>query len=251
MTLPTDPSGSASTAPLTGSFIINCPDPSNPSAIAQSRELEWWRGERDIERYLSEDIPFLASRVYVRGIWTENGYFQNARKFAIQFLGIHQDMPQCFLSSGQTDPLEGANPVLLARTTMEYGQSLLFEPIPMEMLYTAATRPQILVEVDGVPAACKNVNCDYLYIAETSSVDSMSIFGNDITIQATNLPTDIENVILGDVECGATTSDGSTITCALSDDPCAGDYTSVQVITTGGQVPVSATFPAVTVPLTV
>jgi len=134
---------------------------------------------------------------------------------------------------------------------MEYGQSLLFEPIPMEMLYTAATRPQILVEVDGVPAACKNVNCDYLYIAETSSVDSMSISGNDITIQGTNLPTDIENVILGDVECGATTSDGSTITCALSDDPCAGDYTSVQVITTGGQVPVSATFPTVTVPLTV
>jgi len=40
----------------------------------------------------------------------------------------------------------------------------MFEPIPMEMLYTSATRPQILVEVDGVSAACANLNCDYLYI---------------------------------------------------------------------------------------
>ena len=40
------------------------------------------------------------------------------------------------------------------------------------MIYTAATRPQVLVTVEGMSAACANLNCDYLYVDSTSLVTS-------------------------------------------------------------------------------
>ena len=73
------------------------------------------------------------------------------------------------------------------------------------MLYTAATRPQVLVNVGGMPAACANLNCDYLYVDSTSQVTSQMLNGNTLTIKGTNLPTDLLDVMIGDVGCGPTT----------------------------------------------
>ena len=38
---PTDLGGLSSSAPLAGRYIINCPDPSNPSVIAKTSELRF------------------------------------------------------------------------------------------------------------------------------------------------------------------------------------------------------------------
>jgi endonuclease/exonuclease/phosphatase family metal-dependent hydrolase len=51
------------------------------------------------------------------------------------------------------------------------------------MLYTAATRPQVLVTVDGMSAACANLNCDYMYVDTDALVTSQAINGNTLTIQ--------------------------------------------------------------------
>ena len=80
------------------------------------------------------------------------------------------DMPQCYITTGINEPLTGENPQFYATTIREFGASIMFEPIPSEMLWTAATRPQVLVNVEGIPAACANNNCDYLYVDTTATI---------------------------------------------------------------------------------
>ena len=40
----------------------------------------------------------------------------------------------------------------------------MFEPVGLEFLYSDAQSPQVLVDVDGLPALCVNLNCDYAYV---------------------------------------------------------------------------------------
>ena len=51
------------------------------------------------------------------------------------------------------------------------------------MLYTAATRPQVLVTVDGMSAACAHLNCDYMYVETDALITSQAINGNTLIIQ--------------------------------------------------------------------
>ena len=113
-------------------------------------------------------------------------------------------MPQCYLTTGIENPISGSNPRFESTTIAEYGETLMFEPIPLEMLYTAATRPQVLVNVDGMSAACANLNCDYLYVDTPALVTSQAINGNTLTIRGKDLPTSLIDVRLGDVGCGPT-----------------------------------------------
>lgn len=157
-------------------------------------------------------------------------------------------MPECFLTAGVITPLTG-NVVAFKTTTLyDYGKTLMFEPVPMEMLYTSVTKPQILVEVDGVPAACANLNCDYLYVNSPAKVTAMSLSGITLTVTGTNLPTKLIDVRLGDVGCGATSGTATSITCTLKKKPAAGTYNTVQVLSSDGFVPVASVTP-ITVPL--
>jgi hypothetical protein len=46
--------------------------------------------------------------------------------------------------SDTEDPLKGSpNLRMVSETIREYGSNLLFEPIPLEMLYTNADKPQV------------------------------------------------------------------------------------------------------------
>ena len=44
----------------------------------------------------------------------------------------------------------------------------MFESIGTEFLSTNAQSPQVMVSVNGLPALCPNLNCDYVYIAPTA-----------------------------------------------------------------------------------
>lgn len=52
---------------------------------------------------------------------------------------------------------------------------------------TKANKPQVTVAVDGVPAACKNLNCDYMYVAGDASVTNFSVSGSTLTAEGFNL----------------------------------------------------------------
>lgn len=158
-------------------------------------------------------------------------------------------MPQCTLSSGVNSPITGNNVQLLATTLREYGANLFFEPVPMEMLYTAVTKPQILVNVEGMPAACANLNCDYLYVDSTAQVTGQSLAGNQITVDGVNFPTEILDVRVGGVGCGPVTGTATQIVCTLAQGPAAGTYAEVEVLTADGLVPVGAAVPPIVVTL--
>ena len=117
------------------------------------------------------------------------------------------------------------------------------------MLYTAATRPQVLVNVDGMPAACANLNCDYMYEETDALITSQAINGNTLTITGANLPTSLVDVRLGDVGCGPTTGTANQITCTLPVRPTAGTYAKVEVQSAAGLVPVDEAVPPLAVTL--
>jgi len=71
----------------------------------------------------------------------DNGQFEyreNGIGFAIIFQDLHAAAPKCRIESGNSKLLEGANPVIKSETVWDYGKNLMFEPIPLEFIYTDA-----------------------------------------------------------------------------------------------------------------
>lgn len=88
-----------------------------------------------------------------------------------------------------------------------YGQSIFYEPIPFEFLYTNEEDPQVIVSVDGIEAACDSLACNYNYVASTSSITDFSLSGTTLTITGTALPTtDLKSVEFSTNPCTVTTS---------------------------------------------
>jgi hypothetical protein len=46
----------------------------------------------------------------------------------------------------------------------------MFEPIPLEFLYSDAQKPQVIISVNGIAGVCPDFNCDYLYIDTESEI---------------------------------------------------------------------------------
>lgn len=70
-----------------------------------------------------------------------------------------------------------------------------------------------------------------------------------MTVTGTNLPTDLTNVMLGDVGCGPVTGSATSITCTLLKNPAAGTYAAVDVYSADGRVSVNASVTSITVAL--
>ena len=135
-------------------------------------------------------------------------------------------------------------------TIREYGQNLMFEPIPLSMLYTDAQQPQVLIKVNGIEGVCPEFNCDYVYVDTASLITGQSLSGNDLTIDGTNLPTDATSVKLANSECGVITASTTQITCTLTTSSAAGSW-DVKVTDASGLIPVDASVGKINVGLTV
>jgi hypothetical protein len=83
----------------------------------------------------------------------------------------------------------------------------MFEPIGLEFLYSDAQSPQVIVDVDGLPALCVNLNCDYAYVAATAEITGTTYDAATklLTITGTALPTTGVSVHFGGVTCLDTT----------------------------------------------
>ena len=98
-------------------------------------------------------------------------------------------MTQMTIQSGVTTPIDG-NEVTFAQSTItNFGNTLFYEPIPFEWLYTAETSPQVMVTVDGLPAICSEYKCGYTYTPASALITGFSLSGLTLTITGTNLPT--------------------------------------------------------------
>jgi len=65
---------------------------------------------------------------------------------------------------------------------------IFYEPIPMDFLYTNETKPQIVMTMDGLPAACGSLLCDYNYIPPIPQIIDFSLSGTTLTIDGTAFP---------------------------------------------------------------
>jgi hypothetical protein len=87
------------------------------------------------------------------------------------FEGYHGDVPTCEIISDTETPITGGNNLQFVTTTLrEYGQNLIFEPVPLEMLYSDAQKPQVMVKVNGIEGVCPNFNCDYVYTTAVGEI---------------------------------------------------------------------------------
>jgi len=126
----------------------------------------------------------------------------------------------------------------------------MFEPISLDMLYTDAQRPQVMIKVNGIDGVCPEFNCEYVYVGATGLVTGQTLSGDDLTITGTNLPTSGVTVKLANSECGTVTATATQITCTLTTSAAAGSW-DVKVIDAFGLTPADAATPKINVGLSV
>jgi len=158
----------SSTEPIDGDYVIACKNGDGNEFV--TRAMSIWTEPRYIEQYLHWDIPHLQlkTKVWRTGIYE---YGCNGIDFAIHFLGLHAAQEQCEIRSSETTPITGGNNLQYkGYTDRSYGTNLIFEPIPLEMLYASAEKPQVLIKVNGLEGVCPLFNCDYVYTQPTSEI---------------------------------------------------------------------------------
>ena len=125
--------------------------------------------------------------------------------------GYEGVVPQCFIENDDERPIpETVSFITKASKLREYAESLWWESIPMEMLYTEVMKPQVRVQVDGLDAICHNQNCDYLYKEDLSqdtrlrrNLDGEPLVTSFTFDESTNLLV-IEGENLEDTRCSET-----------------------------------------------
>lgn len=90
--------------------------------------MGWNWGSEYIANQISEYIPFLASAVIGRNGVPEGTandghrwYWENYRRFQIEFFDVTGNVPQCSIQSSVDDPLTGNNVVFNSWTIQEGG----------------------------------------------------------------------------------------------------------------------------------
>jgi hypothetical protein len=150
--------------------------------------------------------------------------------------GIAGEVPQCKIESAE-EPYEivAEDPIYEAIKLKEYKENLWFEPVPMEMLYTMADRPQVRVTVNGLPAVCPENNCGYKYVeAGNANIDDTVLSGKQITIKGSDFDEEHDceaeakdmKVEFADQDCEIDSTDlaSGDIVCTLKNDPAAGTH---------------------------
>jgi len=123
-------------------------------------------------------------------------YVENGRSFYVEFEGLSYNPPLIEVIDSTDKPLQGDNVSFNVTEDRSYGTNLWFEPIPFEFLKTVETKPQLYVEVDGLPAVCHNLTCDFSYIQNVGEVTDFTYSDSTKTlvIQGTSLPSKAEDI---------------------------------------------------------
>lgn len=94
----------------------------------------------------------------------------------------------------------------------------MYDVIPFEMLKTFETEEQLIVTVNGDPAACHNMTCSMSYIDPTATVTGFTYDTSSkvLSITGTDLPTTIaemQGVNFAQSKCKIQTISSTGITC--------------------------------------
>ena len=143
--------------------------------------------------------------------------------FEIYFNEVDVEVDQFVLHSSYEAPLVGKDLVYGARKVRGFGDSLVWQVIPGEYFYTRETNPQVIVQIDGMPALCTGLLCDFTYYEGASVVTAFTLSGRSLSITGDQLETPLK-VEMGYLECSNVQATGSQITCDLEGDLPAGSW---------------------------
>lgn len=128
------------TGPISGAFLINCPDWDGNDHYTNEINYDHW--VQGIENNLNNEIPHLMFRTYAAYDYDADGYRQNEISFLVGF-DYEGGMPQCVIESGVNSPLTGTNLAYDNTEVQTYGENIVYNHIPLEMLTTQAQSPQV------------------------------------------------------------------------------------------------------------
>jgi len=125
------------------------------------------------------------------------------------------------------------------------------------MLKTYETKPQLMVSVDGLPAVCHNLTCDFMYTAPVGQVTGFTFDAGTkkVKLTGTDLPakaTDIQKIMFAMSECtvDAETLSATNIDCTLVKEPTCGDHAPT-LTTQLGNIPHAEGLTKITVTCTI
>ena len=151
------------------------------------------------------------------------------------------------------DPLTGTNMVITNSEISRYGgdtNNIFYDFIPFDYLYTDEAGPQVIVEVNDLPALCKNLECGYTYEEPTSELTSMTVTDSSVTMTGTSLPTELVSVFFDLTPCTISSNDETSISCTL-DNPVIFGTHYPEVRDEKGLIPISNSLEAYEVALVV
>jgi len=140
-------------------------------------------------------------------------YYENGRNLTIDFHGLAADPGQFEIVAYNDTPLPGNN-TYFKKTHMPYNTNLFYDPVPFDMLKTFESKPQVLVEIGGLPAVCHNLTCDYTF---TEAKGLVTAFTFDLTSKAlkltgTDLPVNLTEITSIDFAHTSCTINKATLT---------------------------------------
>lgn len=258
---PSDAGGIASSPPMSGKFTIQCQDKAGTVHTSQVIDYNQW-DEGIRVQFLN--TPFLRGKVRIQEIWGGGesagwpyAYRENGKHLLAIFDGFNENPPLCNLVTDTTNPIVGGNNIQFKSEVIRaYGQSLMFEPVGLEFLYSDAQTPQVLVNVDGLPALCVNLNCDYAYKTPVAQITAQSYneATKELVVTGTSLPTTGVTLNFGGAHCIASTPSSAytdtQITCTLDHAPRAGDH-KAEIRDAKGLIPFGSGVADITIALTV
>ena len=157
-----------SSPPLEGNFVIACKNSDDTEFV--SRDMGIWQDTNLMSLQLSWDIPHLMLKTHIYAT-SKYRYRENGMEFVIVFQDLHENPKQCEIRSSPTKLLKGGKKITYNNTMpRQYGQNIMFEPVPLEMLFHDADKPQVMVKVKGLEGICSGFNCDYVYTAAKSEI---------------------------------------------------------------------------------
>ena len=121
------------------------------------------------------------------------------------------------------------------------------------MLKTFETKPQVLVDIGGMPAVCHNLTCDYQYTEANGTINShtFDLATKRVKITGVDLPSNIkhiDSVNFAESPCtiDKATVSGTNIDCVLDRSPVCGDHKPI-LTTKWGIIPNEASVTATSI----
>jgi len=241
-----------SSAPLSGKYRIKCIDSEGYESMSNLNPFFQNANWVALNTHIGCDMFYDRFEVWES---IEYGYKENGIGLIFTFQGVNEDVGQFEIVSDEDEPLSGDNMTMTFETIVPYSTNLFYNPIPFEMLRTYETTPQLIVSVNGLPAVCHNLTCDYSYVEPVGEVTAFTFDAATSTLAITGTSFDVSNIKEIWFAKSKCTVDPSTLTatnidCTLAREPTCGTFIPI-VIADMGIIPGNAALVGVEVACTV